>query len=114
MNPPLSRRRLESPWPASSAAVDVQPSSGLPPAIDANPHFRCQFAGENGVLSEGYSIEVADELVGIVVRGADERVFRFHSAVKEYKALDGHRFARPEAAERAAREHSAHRRLGSA
>jgi hypothetical protein len=62
-------------------------------------------------MSEGYSIEVADELVGIVVRGDDERVFRFHSAVKEYKALDGHRFAKPEAAERAAREHAAHRRL---
>jgi hypothetical protein len=62
-------------------------------------------------MSEGYSIEIADELVGIVVRGKDERVFRFHSAVKEYKALDGHRFAKPEAAERAAREHAARRRL---
>ena len=57
-------------------------------------------------MSEGYSIEVADELVGIIVRGKDERVFRFHSAVKEYKALDGHVFAKPEAAERAAREHA--------
>lgn len=62
-------------------------------------------------MSEGYSIEVADELVGIVVRGEDERVFRFRSAVKEFKALDGHRFAKPEAAERAAREHAMHRRL---
>lgn len=62
-------------------------------------------------MSEGYSIEVADELVGIVVRGEGERVFRFHSAVKEYSALDGHRFAKPEAAERAAREHSAFRRF---
>jgi hypothetical protein len=57
-------------------------------------------------MSEGYSIEIADELVGIVVRGADERVFRFHSAVKEYKALDGQVFAKPQAAERAAREHA--------
>ena len=64
-------------------------------------------------MSEGYSIEVAGELVGIVVRGADERVFRFHSAVRGYKALDGHRFARPEAAERAAREHARHKRLTS-
>jgi hypothetical protein len=62
-------------------------------------------------MSEGYSIEVAGELVGIVVRGADERVFRFHSAVRDYRALDGHRFARPEAAERAAREHARHKRL---
>lgn len=62
-------------------------------------------------MSEGYSIEVADELVGIVERGEDERVFYFHSAVKEYKPLDGHRFARPEAAQRAAREHALHRRL---
>jgi hypothetical protein len=112
MNPPLSRRRSRSHWPASSATVDVQPSSGRR-AVDANQQIRSQFAGKGKTISEGYSIEVADELVGIVVRGADERVFRFHSAVKEYKALDGHRFARPEAAERAAREHLAHRRLGS-
>ena len=57
-------------------------------------------------MSEGYSIEVADEIVGIVVRGADERVFRFHAALKEYRALDGHVFAKPQAAERAAREHA--------
>jgi len=62
-------------------------------------------------MSEGYSIEVADEIVGIVVRGEGERAFRFHSAVKEYQALDGHRFAKPEAAERAAREHSTLRRI---
>jgi hypothetical protein len=31
--------------------------------------------------------------------------------VKEYRALDGHRFAKPEAAERAAREHSTLRRV---
>ncbi|WP_088348389.1 hypothetical protein [Rhodomicrobium sp. R_RK_3] len=61
-------------------------------------------------MSEGYSIEIADELVGIIVRGDDERVFRFHSAVKAFKALDGHRFAKPEAAERAVREHAALRR----
>lgn len=57
-------------------------------------------------MSEGYSIEIADEIVGIVVRAADERVFRFHSAIKEYKALDGHVFNGPHAAERAAREHA--------
>ena len=38
-------------------------------------------------MSEGYSIEIADELVGIIVRAPDERVFRFHSAVKDYRAL---------------------------
>ena len=57
-------------------------------------------------MFEGYSIEIADETVGIVVRGAGERLFRFHAAVKEYRALDGLVFAKPQAAERAAREHA--------
>lgn len=62
-------------------------------------------------MSEGYSIEVADEVVGIVVRGDGERAFRFHSAVKEFQALDGLRFAKPQAAERTAREHAELRRI---
>ena len=62
-------------------------------------------------MSEGYSIEVADELVGIVVRGDGEKMFRFHSALREYRALDGRRFAKPQAAERAVREHFASRRI---
>jgi hypothetical protein len=79
-------------------------AASTPPAAGASSLARVS------AMSEGYSIEIADQLVGVVVRGADERVFRFRSAVGEFKALDGHRFARPEAAERAARDHAAHRR----
>jgi hypothetical protein len=71
-------------------------------------------SGEEGFfMSEGYSIEIAEELVGIIVRATDERVFRFHSAVKEYRALDGHSFARPEIAERALRDYARRKRLGA-
>jgi hypothetical protein len=63
-------------------------------------------------MSEGYSIEIAEELVGIVVRAGDERVFRCHTAVKEYRALDGHSFTRPELAERALRDYAKRKRLG--
>ena len=62
-------------------------------------------------MSEGYSIEIADELVGIIVRGSGERSFRFHSAVKEYRALDGQSFPRPEVAERALRDYAKSKRL---
>ena len=68
-------------------------------------------SGEEGFMSEGYSIEIAEELVGIIVRAADEQVFRFHSAVKEYRALDGHSFAHPEIAERALRDYAKRKRL---
>jgi hypothetical protein len=61
-------------------------------------------------MSEGYSIEIADELVGIIVRAAGERAFRFHSAVKEYRALDGLSFPRPEIAERALRDYAKRKR----
>jgi hypothetical protein len=64
-------------------------------------------------MSEGYSIEIAEELVGIIVRGANEQVFRFHSAVKEYRALDGHSFARPKIAERALRDYAKRKRLAA-
>ena len=57
-------------------------------------------------MSEGYSIEIAGEIIGIIVRNKDERVFRFHSAVRAFNALDGRVFRRPAAAERAAREHA--------
>jgi hypothetical protein len=57
-------------------------------------------------MSEGYSIEIADELVGIIVRAAGEHSFRSHSAVKEYRALDGQDFPRPEIAERALRDYA--------
>jgi hypothetical protein len=58
-------------------------------------------------MSEGYSIEVAGELVGIIVRNKGERGYRFHSALKDFRALDGCIFFKPAAAERAAREHAA-------
>jgi hypothetical protein len=61
-------------------------------------------------MSEGYSIEIAGELVGIIVRAGGERLFRFHSAVKGYSALDGQSFARPDLAERALRDYARRRR----
>jgi hypothetical protein len=54
-------------------------------------------------MSEGYTIDgLDDEAAGIVVRQDGERGFRFHSASKTYHALDGHVFATPAAAQRAA------------
>jgi hypothetical protein len=61
-------------------------------------------------MSEGYSIEIADELVGIIVRVSGERSFRFHSAVKEFRALDGQSFPQPAVAERALRNYAKRRR----
>jgi len=58
-------------------------------------------------MSEGYSIEFGDEIVGIIVRNDGERCFRFHSAVKDFKALDGLVFLKPHAAERAVRAFAA-------
>jgi hypothetical protein len=55
-------------------------------------------------MSEGYSIEVADEIVGIVVRNEGEHGFRFYSAIKPFNELDGQIFLQPAAAERAARK----------
>ena len=56
-------------------------------------------------MSEGYTIDgLDDEAAGIVVRYDGERGFRFHSASRAYHALDGHVFATPAAAQRAARE----------
>ncbi len=60
-------------------------------------------------MSEGYTIETGGEIAGIIVRGKGEREFRFHTAVKEFKALDGQVFRNPAAAERGAREHAAQR-----
>jgi hypothetical protein len=58
-------------------------------------------------MSEGYSIEVDEEIVGMVVRQEGERGFRFHAAVKAVDPLDGHIFSKPWAAERAAQSHIA-------
>jgi hypothetical protein len=56
-------------------------------------------------MSEGYTIDgYDDEVAGIVVRYQGERGFRFHAASRAYHALDGHVFATPAAAERAARD----------
>jgi hypothetical protein len=61
-------------------------------------------------MSEGYSIEVAEELVGVVVRDKGERHFTFFTAVKAFNALDGQKFRGPLDAERAARDHVAQRK----
>jgi hypothetical protein len=62
-------------------------------------------------MSEGYTIDgLDDEAAGIVVREDGERGFRFHSAHKAYHTLDGHVFATPAAAQRAAREVAARHR----
>jgi hypothetical protein len=56
-------------------------------------------------MSEAYAIDgLGDEIAGIVVRYEGERGFRFHSALEAFDALDGHVFATPAAAQRAARE----------
>jgi len=59
------------------------------------------------IMSEGYSIEVGDEIVGMVVREDGEWGFRFHAAVKAVDPLDGHIFSKPSAAELAAQSHIA-------
>jgi hypothetical protein len=56
-------------------------------------------------MSEGYSIEVAEELVGVVVREQGERYFTFLTAVKAFNALDGRTYRNALDAERAARAH---------
>jgi hypothetical protein len=56
-------------------------------------------------MSEGYMIDgTGDEVAGIVVRQAGERGYRFHSAAREFDAMDGHVFVTPAAAQRAARD----------
>ena len=56
-------------------------------------------------MSEGYTIDGrGGEAAGIVVRYPGERGFRFHPASSAYQALDGHVFATPAAAQRAARD----------
>lgn len=55
-------------------------------------------------MSEGYSIEIGGEIVGIIVRNEGEREFCFHSAVEGFEALNGQQFPSASAAERAARQ----------
>jgi hypothetical protein len=59
-------------------------------------------------MSEGYAIEDGSgEMVGLVVRDAGERAFRFFSAAKAFDVLDGNIFATPRAAQRAVHEFGA-------
>jgi hypothetical protein len=59
-------------------------------------------------MSEGYAIEdQSGETVGLVVREAGERVFRFFSAARAFDVLDGNVFATPRAAQRAVHDFSA-------
>jgi hypothetical protein len=49
-----------------------------------------------------YVIEVGDRTAGIVV--PDMHGFRFYSALRRFRSLDGHHFHNPRDAERAARK----------
>lgn len=53
---------------------------------------------------QAYVIEIGETQAGLVNRRADERHFTFISASSAFRALEGHRFASPVAAELAARQ----------
>ena len=59
---------------------------------------------------QAYVIEIGETQAGLVSRRGDERVFTFISAASAFDALEGHRFATPGAAERAARQLASPRR----
>ncbi len=61
-------------------------------------------------MSNAYVIEVSGHTVGIVAR--DSRGFRFHASIHALNALDGHVFAGPGEAEKAARRHLRGRETG--
>lgn len=52
---------------------------------------------------QAYVIEVGETQAGLVNRREDELFFTFIAADASFRALDGHRFATPGAAEHAAR-----------
>lgn len=54
-------------------------------------------------MSEAYSIEVGDELAGVVVREESKRYFTFITDVAAFSSLNGCVFPGPLDAERAAR-----------
>jgi hypothetical protein len=54
--------------------------------------------------SQSYVIEIGETQAGLVNRRADERFFTFISASSAFRALEGQRFATPNAAELAARQ----------
>lgn len=60
-------------------------------------------------MSDGYVVEIADEIVGIIVRQPGEVAFRFHSAARRFNGLEGHVFRSPQDAERAALKHMSKR-----
>ncbi|WP_051988237.1 hypothetical protein [Bosea sp. UNC402CLCol] len=60
-------------------------------------------AGRHSPAQQAYVIEVGETQAGLVNRRADERFFTFIAASAAFRALDGHRFATPGAAELAAR-----------
>ena len=53
---------------------------------------------------QAYVIEIGETQAGLVNRRADERFFTFISASSAFRALEGHRFATPIAAELAVRQ----------
>jgi hypothetical protein len=59
--------------------------------------------GRSSPAQQAYVIEVGETQAGLVNRRADERFFTFIAANSAFRALDGHRFATPVAAEAAAR-----------
>jgi len=69
-----------------------------------------QAAGVSRLDQQAYVIEVGETQAGLVNRHADERYFTFISASSAFRALEGHRFATPGAAELAARQLTAPRR----
>lgn len=62
-------------------------------------------------MSHGIIVEFEGRDVGLVVRQAGERVYRFHAATHQVHALDGSVFATPAAANFAVARHL--RRTGS-
>lgn len=58
------------------------------------------------MTSQAYIIEIGSDAVGIVVREAGESSFQFHTALSDYRALDGKKFATAQAAHRAALDHA--------
>ncbi|MET3889631.1 hypothetical protein ABIE41_000707 [Bosea sp. OAE506] len=59
---------------------------------------------------QAYVIEIGETQAGLVSRRGEERFFTFISAASAFDALEGHRFATPGAAERAARQLAGSRR----
>ena len=53
---------------------------------------------------QAYVIEIGETSAGLVSRNRDEAFFTFVSATARFSAIEGHRFATPVAAERAARQ----------